>query len=577
MIEQFHFLRPAVLLLLLPLALGLWWWSRSRLDQAIWRSIVDKQLMPFVLSDEANTSQKWLFRIAAISVFLALVALAGPTWEKRLQPVYRDQSALVIALDLSRSMDAADIRPSRLVRARHKISDILARQATGQTALIVYAADAFSVTPLTDDIDTILAMLPDLETRIMPAQGTRADRAFRLALELFRNSGVSGGDFLLVSDALSSEGSDRLTRLVKLSPQVRFSVLATGTEEGGPVPLHNGGFLKDKKGSVVISKLQAEPLQKVAALGGGVYAELAAGDGDVNALTDLISTSIRIEGFEETDGQADRWRELGPALLVMILPFVAIAFRRGYVWLLPFCVMIFPPPAEAFEWQDLWKNKDQQASEMLQQGEPARAAETFENESWQASSHYRAGNLEQALEHWQQREDPEAIYNSGNALAGLGQYEEALKAFDKVLESDPNHQDARHNKEIIEQLMQQQQSEDSQGEDEQQSNSDQQGEEQQEQQSQGSGENDQSGQNQQDPADAETEQNESASAGSEMSQEQLSEQAEQDLAQLEEQMSDQAMEQWLRKIPDDPGGLLKRKFLYQYRSRGGAVSEDETW
>ena len=119
--------------------------------------------------------------------------------------MYQQQSALVIALDLSRSMDAADIRPSRLVRARHKIADILRLRLEGQSALLVYAAGAFAVTPQTSDVDTILALLPVLETRMMPTQGTRADRAIAQALELFANSGQQQGDLLLVTDGVSDE------------------------------------------------------------------------------------------------------------------------------------------------------------------------------------------------------------------------------------------------------------------------------------------------------------------------------------------------------------------------------------
>ncbi len=166
---------------------------------------------------------------------LAIVALAGPTWEKQQQAMYQQRSALVVALDLSRSMDATDIRPSRLARARHKIADILNLRNEGQSALVVYAADAFAVTPLTTDVKTILALLPDLETGLMPAQGTRADRALERALELFDNSAVAQGDVLLVTDGISDMELQRIEVLLEQNPGQRVSVLAIGTPDGGPI------------------------------------------------------------------------------------------------------------------------------------------------------------------------------------------------------------------------------------------------------------------------------------------------------------------------------------------------------
>ena len=191
MIEQFHFLRPGWLLLLIPLLAGLWLLFKllfkSRYDSGNWRAVIDARLLPFVLSDgrvRRRDPMRWIFAAAAL---LAIVALAGPTWEKLPQPVYHKQTALVIALDLSRSMNTSDIKPSRLTRARHKIADVLDLRIEGQTALLVYAADAFAVTPLTSDIETIKALLPAIDSEMMPAQGSRADRAVELAFELLNN------------------------------------------------------------------------------------------------------------------------------------------------------------------------------------------------------------------------------------------------------------------------------------------------------------------------------------------------------------------------------------------------------
>jgi len=150
MLANFHFLRPLWLLALLPLA-GLQWamWRRRAASRS-WQSVVDPRLLPHLLiGSDARQSRALPFAIALGGV-LAIFALAGPAWRKIEQPVYRQQSALVVALDLSRTMDASDIKPSRLQRAQLKLRDILAQQKEGDTALIVYAATPFAVTPLTD-------------------------------------------------------------------------------------------------------------------------------------------------------------------------------------------------------------------------------------------------------------------------------------------------------------------------------------------------------------------------------------------------------------------------------------------
>jgi len=474
---------------------------------------------------------------------LAIIALAGPTWEKLPQSVYQKETALVIALDLSRSMDAADLKPSRLTRARHKIADILNLRQEGQTALVVYAADAFTVTPLTSDVDTILALLPDLETGLMPAQGTRADRAFKLALELFKNSGITRGDVLLVSDGVSDLELKRVETLLAEKPGQRISVLAVGTREGGPVPLKNGGFLKARDGAIVITSMLDDNLHRIAQSSGGVFAAISADDIDINTLSYMMDSSIDDREARLSDRSTDIWRELGPWLLLIALPLAALSFRRGLIWLVPLYIVVLPPDAQALDWQAMWQNNDQRASQLFAEEEFATAADLFDNPQWQAASKYRAGDYAAALDAWQQFDSDDAHYNRANSLARLGRYEDALAAYQQLLEQNPAHEDARFNKEALEEWLKNQQQQGEQQQGEQQQGEQQQGEQQQGEQQQGA----------QQPTEEEA------------------------LAELDQQMTEQAAEQWLRKIPDDPGGLLRRKFIYQYRKRGGVDAESQSW
>ena len=593
MIEQFHLLRPGWLLLLIPLAAVLWLLLLRRYDSGSWRAVIDERLQPFVLSSSGQNQREWTRWIPAAVALLAIIALAGPTWERLPQPVYHKDSALVIALDLSRSMNAADIKPSRLTRARHKIADILNLRQEGQTALVVYAADAFTVTPLTSDVDTILALLPDLETELMPAQGTRADRALKLALELFENSGIARGDVLLVSDGLSDLELSRVEALLESKPGQRVSVLVIGTPEGGPVPLKNGGFLKDRSGGIVISSLQEDNLRRIAQIGGGVYATLSADDIDINTLAYIMESAIDDRDARLSDRSADLWRELGPWLLLFALPFAALVFRRGLIWLVPLYILVLPPDAQALDWSAWWQNNDQRANQLFEQGDHAAAAELFDDPDWEASSNYRAGDYATALDTWEQLESEAAAYNHANALAKLGRLDDALAAYDKLLQQNPAHEDARYNKQAIEEFLKSQQSQQQQGQQGEQQQQ-QQGDQQQQQSGQGetqseeseqaagsrqdqpeSGAQDRQQAQQQDGQD-DTEQQQSAKQEQANEAEQQAAESE-TMAELDQQMSEQAAEQWLRKIPDDPGGLLRRKFIYQYRKRGGVDAEGKPW
>lgn len=600
MLTEFHFLRPAWLLTLVPLTVFLYWSARRRFATRRWRDVVDPQLMPHVLIGTDSRTRRGVTGWLALAGALLIFALAGPAWQRLPQPVFRSQDALVIALDLSRSMDVADVSPSRLGRARFKISDILRRRAEGQSALIVYAAEPYVVSPLTDDTRTIIAQLPALETGMMPSQGSRADRALGKAAELLRQAGVAGGQVLLVTDGVNDDRTADVAADLRAEGK-RVSVLGVGTDEGGPIP-GPGGFIKRADGGIVIAKLDAGALRNVASRGGGRYRMLAADDSDIERLLAAVDPDAATS--EVTGLEADVWREEGPWLLLPLLPLAALAFRRGVlaVWLL---IFILPPqPAEAVEWSDLWSRHDQRAERMLEAGDAAGAAELFEDSAWKSAAAYRAGEYADSAAALDGLDDIESTYNLGNALAKLGRYDEAIAAYEDVLERNPEHNDARYNRELLqqarEQQNQQQQQQQQQG---QEGSSDQDGDEQQQglqdqqqagqpgegegqqqpgrqaqdsdPQQQGQDEDEQPGEGENSQQSAQDMQAEPDEAGEQDAERPTNAQAQAD-AQTPDEES-QATEQWLRKIPDDPGGLLRRKFYYQYQQQGGERQEREQW
>ena len=288
-LAEFHFIRPYWLLAVIPYIVIVGLMLRNKLSQGNWSAVCDEELLPYLLQEKAVNQSRWALTTGAIAALLTITALAGPTWQRLPSPVFRNESALVIALDLSRSMDAEDIKPSRLIRARYKIADILKQRKDGQTALLVYSGDAFTVTPLTDDTETIDSQLSALTTDIMPSEGSNAAVVLEKAVDLFKQAGLQKGQILLVTDDVNVRET---LPVVKSLDGYTLSILGVGTADGAPIALPEGGFLKDEQGSIVIPKLNAGELAKLAQAGKGDYQTITANDADIQTLLSAVDKPV---------------------------------------------------------------------------------------------------------------------------------------------------------------------------------------------------------------------------------------------------------------------------------------------
>ena len=589
---DFHFLRPEWLWALPAVIAGTLLLAYRKLGPGSWRNVIAPSLAPHVLSRSATRgadSRWWLLGIGGV---IATLALAGPAWERIDQPVFRSDQALVIALDMSRSMDAQDVTPSRLMRARLKILDILERRGGGQTALVVYSANAFTVTPLTNDTDTIAALVNSLSTDIMPSRGSYPTAAINKGRALLEQAGAAVGEILLITDGGFSPAAARAAKDLRGSGYT-LSVLGVGTPEGAPIPRISGGFVTDQSGNIAVPRLEERPLRDLAMAGGGRFTMLSTDDRDIER---LLSGEAGRRSASDDSMATDQWREEGPWLVLLLLPLAAMAFRRGWVMLLALAVLPVSQPAEASLWDDLWLTKDQQAQRQLEAGEPADAAALFDDREWRAVAQYRAGDYGESGRNFAELDDTRSLYNLGNALAKQGEFEAAIDAYEEVLEIDPEHEDARYNRDLLQQAQEQQQQEQQQEGDQQQS--DQQGEGEQ---SDSSGDSEQQSSDQSAQSDSEQDGDASQRDDQEPSQEDLealqeelqraAEEARQNQQQVAQQQltaeeleelrrqqeQQEAMEQWLRRIPNDPGGLLRRKFRYQYQKSGKDQDGNNTW
>jgi len=592
-LAEFHFIRPYWLLTCLPYLAILVLMLRNKLSRGNWSAVCDAALLPYLLQEKPVKLSRWPLATGAIAALLVIIALAGPTWQRLPSPVFRNDSALIIALDLSRSMDAADIKPSRLIMARYKITDILKQRKDGQTALLVYAGDAFAVTPLTDDTETIDSQLSALNTDIMPSQGSNAAAALEKAVELFKQAGLQKGRILLVTDGVDL---DKTMPTVKALDKYPLSILGVGTDDGAPIALPEGGFLKDQRGTIVVPKLASSELAQLAQAGNGTYQTITANDADIQTLLATLDRSVEQQGKANDNVLLDQWADKGPWLLLLALPLAALTFRKGLLCFALLLILPLPKNSYAMGWQDLWRTKDQQAQQAYQKQDFAKAAEQFENPDWKAAAQYKAGEYDQALENLKNSTSGSSAYNQGNALAQTGQLEEAIKAYEKALAINPNDSDAKYNKDLVAKELEKQKQQDQKKDDKQPSKGDSRnnkdGEQSEKSGEQKSDQNkteekpeqkpEQKQSDQQQPAEKqenkaeqkkpEAEKPQQAEPGKEDTKKQAKEPTPANTQPSDEQQ--QANEQWLKRIPDDPAGLLKRKFKYQYGQRGRQANGD---
>ncbi len=630
--SEFHFLRPWWFFALLPVALILVALWRKRTSGSVWQAVLEPPLLQRLWLEPPGRISRLPLWLLGLGWLLSILALAGPVWERQPEPVWQAKAARILILDLSSSMDAADLAPSRLERARFKILDVLAKSREGRNGLVVFAGEAHIVTPLTDDGDTIVNLLSALSTGIIPAAGDTGAPALQLAADLLDQAGVSHGDLLLFTDGLADPAATLGMARDLRQRGHRLSVLGVGTVQGAPVPRADGGF-----GGM--ARLPVDTLQELARSGGGSFSQVTAGDRDLARLLRGPQFSAQVRQLEDTG--VERWIERGVWILPLVLLLAATGFRRD--WLAAtLLILILPPPLHAFEWRDLWLRADQQAANALEQGQAEEAATRFSDPAWRGMALFEAGDYAAAAAAFAESTNVDADYNRGNSLAWAGQLAEAADVYRQVLEQATGHADAEANLALVEKLLQQaqqqanqeqsaddsaaqqnpQQQQQADGSSDQQEQQGQEGEQQQAQEAGDTanaegGEKDRTaGEQAQAQPDAAEDQDaakdqepevsasDTARTGSQQLQPQPSEREQEDsMAAARRDVADQAqtegggpeaadlqdiqrgvegdpspvekpldeselaLKQWLRQIPEDPAGLMRRKFMVEHLRR----------
>lgn len=606
-LQDFHFLRAQWLWAIIPLIVLVWLVRHLHKQQSGWQSVLAGHLYPHLMTSQGSGKSKPPLSLLALAWIISCLALAGPTWERLPQPVYQLNTGKVVLIDMSLSMRATDITPDRLTRAKYKAIDLVNAINEGETGLVAYAGDAFTISPLSSDAQNLSALIPSLSPEIMPVAGSEPILGLQAAIDLLTGAGYQQGEIFWISDGVENKQLAEIRELLNQSP-FRLSVLGVGTEEGAPIQLTTGDLMKDARGSIVIPKLNSSRLRSLAKTGQGRYTTMQTDDSDIDYLIsqtlldrDIEQDNERPEA-EQADNFGDKWKEMGPYLLLLLLPLAAYSFRRGIITVILVGLILpgYAPKAQADWWDDAWQTPDQQGKKALERSDYESAASKFDDPLWQGTALYKSQDYEGALEAFSQNDSPQALYNQGNTLAQLGKLEEAIAAYKKVLAQQPEHEDAMANKAVLEQVKEQQEQQDQnqQGEGQDESQSPEEGEQQQsEDPSQGSqsdeqqpseqadsqsGESEQDQQSAQDKSeqqkqqDAEKEQEEQAqqqTSEDENAQEQEQQEAQQAQMGESEELTDEEKEQMqrmqalLNRIPDDPSFLLKRKMQIEHQQR----------
>lgn len=602
---EFHFLRPAWLLMLLALPFLYVTIRHLRSGDSGWARLIPKQLLTPILSGRGTARERIKSPVIPAMVAMAIlsIALAGPAWREAPTPLKQPGDSLVIVLDLSLSMLATDVEPDRLTLAKRKIRDILGVREGSLNGLVVYSADSHVVSPLTEDRRTIEGMLEVLDPVIMPAPGNRADLAIDQARSLLEQGAPGKGRILLISDDVPARYFDAIRDSLR-DTELSLSTLTVGTPEGGPIPLAKRGFIRDN-GEVVITRADPEGMAFLASKNHGTSHTLTLDNKDIDALNVAPDAESDWQDPEQ-ERTIKRWQDDGYWFLWALLPLLLLGWRRGAfaviaVSLIPLAA---PRPAQAMDWDSLWQREDQRAPDLIK-NDPENAAKTLTTPSWRGSAQFRANQFEQAAETFAEVPGAAADFNRGNALAKAGKLKEALDAYDEALKQNPKMEDATFNRALVEKLLEkqkqqqknsgknqskdqknqsdknnqqkqnQQQKKNNQGQQQNQnqqnnSQSDQNGQQQQDKQSSPS---DESQQGKKDQADNAQDKQQNPEKGSEQD---TPKQPSQAPADISEQPLSQGQEQWLRRVPDNPGGLLRRKFLQQYQERQTPSDEGDT-
>lgn len=449
MIADFHFLRPLWLLALFAAPLLVVLIGRSTDVRSQWRGMIAPHLLDHLLIEKGAKRRFHPVHLTAALIVVGAIAVAGPTWQREKPPFVEDTAPLAIVIDLTETMNATDISPTRLERAKLKVQDILSMRKGARTALFAYAGTAHMVLPLTDDANLIKTYLAALSPGIMPVTGRDTGKALQVA-ETALSSETVPGTILFMTDGVERTAFEGFAQYKGRND---LMVLGIGTADGGPVKTADGQFLTDATGARVRAKLDVDALKALQSASKAQVATITPDDGDVRWIVRRIQTSFA----QKTAEGLTRWYDAGWWLTIPIALMAALWFRRGWsvrwaVYVLAIGTVLSGAKAEAADnsFAALWFTPDQQGQRAVERGDFQAAADHFTDTAWQGIALYRIGRFQDAIDAFAQADTAESYYNQGNALMHLDKAEEAIAAYRQALKRRADWPEAKQNLAVAE-------------------------------------------------------------------------------------------------------------------------------
>lgn len=447
--EDFHFIRPEWLLGIVPALVLLWLGARHRDLRRQWRGLIADHLIDHLIVSPPSMARLRPVHLTVAALAIGSIAAAGPSWQREQPPFVEDRAPLVIAIDLSDTMDAIDVTPTRLERAKLKVHDLLALRSGARTAIVAYAGSAHMVMPLTDDAALIGTYVDALETSLMPVPGRDTRRALDAAGTVLAHE-ETPGTVLFLAGGVEEAADDRL-HAAMTDGRNQPMVLGIGTAEGGPVRSGPQQYKTDASGRRLFAKLDVEALQRLHDSTGVPVATVTSDRSDVEWIERRVQTHLQARRMAENT----RWKDEGWWLTIPLALLAMFWFRKGWTIHWPAAVIVLslaapaPASAQTRRFADLWMTPDQQGQLAFNRGDYATAAERFADPMWKGTAFYRAGRFSDALDAFARVDSPDSDFNQGNALAHLGRFAEAADRYRAVLDRRPDDANAKANLAIV--------------------------------------------------------------------------------------------------------------------------------
>ena len=329
---MFRFEEPAYLylLLLLPVLAAFYLYSNYRRRKAI-RKFGDPKLMAQLMPDVSKYRPDVKFWIVWVAIGLFAVLLARPQFGSKLETVKRQGVEVMIALDISNSMMAQDVQPSRLEKAKRLVSRLVDKMQNDKVGMIVFAGDAFTQLPITSDYISAKMFLETIEPSLISKQGTAIGAALNLATRSFTPQEGVGRTIIVITDGENHEGGAVEAAKEAADKGIQVNVLGVGLPDGAPIPVEGSNdYRRDREGNVIVTRLNEQMCQEIAKNDNGIYVRVDNSNNAQNAISreidKMAKADVETKVYTEFNEQ---FQAVAWIILILLLAEMLILERKN--------------------------------------------------------------------------------------------------------------------------------------------------------------------------------------------------------------------------------------------------------